>query len=277
MRIKSNTFDPTAYLNELESDYETSYEDIDQEKYYIKGRNKNKVDTSKIEEILKILRKHQHEYIKNLDENTKKVYKKFVSMARCLQGTEAYKVFYSIVYKCFKDEKGAKPGTLLAYFQGCMIKNGKKDVFCTNSCINGLKPPGNNRCEYKVFMTKLTDDNLYDFALVQDSDNEKAIVYISNCNSIKHFKGFSKEEIEKLQEHNVSKVKIKSTSDKHCEDIEITNDFIDLEKVKTDVTIKNNSDDNNNNTALIVVLIILILIILFIGWRIFCKNKTNYY
>lgn len=255
-----------------------------QSKFVKKGNDVNPehdMDTEMVEDMLRVLKDHQYERIRDLKGEAKSNYETFISLTRCLRGTEAYNTLYAMVYECFRNEKDPVPGSILAYLQGCMIKNHPIEgeaVGCNITCAEGLQPPDdqNYKCQHKVIISTNNEDG-YDFKLVQDAETNRAIIYIPDCSSGKDFKGFTDKECNLLKELGVEEIKLRGICQNTGAHFEITNGFAKCNLIKPRIDVQRNSysDPGNNNTGLIIVLIILVLIILFIGWRILCRQDNS--
>lgn len=275
MHRKRYTYRPMNYAP-TESSNIPLWETNTSQKFVKKGDThdiSHDMNTEMVEEMLKVLKNNQHDNIRNLDENAKRTFETFTSLARCLRGTEAYNTLYAMVNECFKNETNAVPGTILAYLQGCMIKNTPDEpIGCSAKCAEGLQPPDdqNYKCRHKVIISTNNEDG-YNFKLVQDADSNRAIVYIPNCSNGKDFRGFTTTECLELKNMNVEEIKLRGICENTGSNVEITNGFVKCEMVKPRIDVQPNSNpDPNNNTGLIIVLIILVLIILFITWRMLC-------
>lgn len=281
------TYRPMNYASE-DVDHSTLLNRKSHTQYVKKGNDadpEHDMDTAMVEDMLIILKDNQHERIRDLTGEVKSNYETFISLTRCLRGTEAYNTLYAMVHECFKNETDAVPGTILAYLQGCMIKNDPIEgelIGCSVTCAEGLQPPDdqNYKCQHKVIIST-NDDDGYNFKLVQDAETNRAIIYIPDCNCGNDFRGFTDSECSALNKLGVDEIKLRGICQNTGSHVEITNGFAkcNLIKPRIDVHQNSNSDSVNNNTGLIIVLIILVLIILFIGWRILCRQeeyRNNY-
>jgi len=235
------------------------------------------MNTEKVDKMLRILKEHQNEYIKDLSGEVKKVWTDFTHLVRTLKGSEAYNTFYNMVKGAFYHNKSYPiPGTIYAYMTSCMIKSGpNENPGCSILCAEGLQPPEkyNFKCDHRVILAKLSDHG-YSFQIVQDANSDKGIIYIDGLSNSKDFLGFTDSECRQIEQLGVLDVYIRGVSKTTGKNINVTNDFIKCEDVKRRIDTKPNSTEFNPNSALIIVLIVVILIILFISWRMFASN-TN--
>lgn len=229
------------------------------------------VNTEIVEEMLNTLKDNKNNNIKDLTGKAKQTYETFISLVRCLKGTEAYNTLYAMVNECFKDEKNPIPGTILGYLKGCMVNdNNGESVGCNITCAQGLPPPDDHdcKCKYKVILATKRN-NTYNFKVIQNSKSNRAIIYFTNCSNSKNFNGFAPSECNKLKELKVDEVKLRGICEITGSYNEITNGFVKHDMVKPKTKDNNNNDESDDNlTVLVIILIVLLLILLFIGWRI---------
>lgn len=285
MYKKRNTFKLSRYNNDDVGSDSPSWGDTVDNRFIKKGSSSDPasydISTEVVEDMLRTLKEHKHSLIRELDGQAKRTYETFISMTKCLRGHPNYSTLYDMVYETFKNEKNAKPGTILAFLTGCMLHNKSNEpVGCGLSCQEGLKPPDDHgfKCQEKVVISSINDGH-YSFDMVQDSASERAIVYIPKCSCNDQFKGFTENECDSLRNYGIAEIKIRGIPENSTVCIDITDGYIVISEVKprTSSLEDSDNDDDASNIGLIIVLIILVLVVLFIGWRILYAGNSNPY
>lgn len=260
MYNSSYYFNPVDFNTDEESDSSID-DEIKENSYKVKDVGPG---IERLDVVLPVLKEAQNQNTRKLKGIVSENYEEFKAIARCLKNTSEYKIFYDKVREYFQFEKNLEVGTINRYMKGCMIKNDP----CSFDCATGLESPDNSECDQRIIIAE-KGTNEYIFNLAHDINNEsnKAKVYITNCSSVKDFKGFNTSECLKLKELGGTNIKIYGVPKKGNTNIELTEDYVNCELIKPKIVIEKYDNDNNKAVILIVVLILLILIILFVGWN----------
>lgn len=222
-------------------------------------------------------------------------FRALVRNTQLLYGTDAYKILHDEYRRTFGDVSPILPGTVGAYFAGCLIKTSFSEmpgcsVICAgsaplppsetpsgpqptaqpveNSC--GPQADAGTFCQYSV-VWGLFDGQRYDFTTLHDTDNkDDVIVFVNSAKP--SFQGFSDDEKELLRKFGAKRINVirYSPDSKHYH--ELLGGFIDLNSVPSRVDVVSNYQEmSSSRNLLIILLIVLILIVIFIGWRIMNK------
>lgn len=242
-----------------------------------KGKNRAvKFDRNEIDSILSNMKKHSSYRIQDLKGELKKEYDLVIRLVDLLYDTDGYQNLHDLVKKHFGDVDNAKPGTLCAYFAGCLMgdnQGNKCGVLCSGS-MQLPKSLSKGKCGETVILCTYDDhSHRYHFRVLSASDNKsEAIVYMESGTS-ETFRGFSEHEKSKLKGMGIKKVSINWSRDHGKKDC---NPKIDIDRIlvfKGDFTVNNdnNNDDDGNSGSdftflwIILIVIIIIAIILFLA------------
>jgi hypothetical protein len=221
-------------------------------------------------------------------------FRTLVSNTKLLYGTDAYKILHDEYSRVFGDVSPILPGTVGAYFAGCLIKTSFSEmpgcsVICAGSAPLPPTEPSNGSqpsvppvdtacgpqtdlgsfCQYSV-VWGLFDGQRYDFTTLHDTDNkDDVIVFVNSAKP--SFQGFSDDEKELLRKFGAKRINVirYSADSKHYH--ELLGGFVDLNSVPSRVDVVSNYQEMSSNNILIILLIVLVLIVIFIGWRIINK------
>nr|QBK90419.1 MAG: uncharacterized protein LCPAC103_01000 [Pithovirus LCPAC103] len=270
--LSRSTFDPNEYKSLKVKDNPTKSRSLEIVK---KGKHRAlKFDRDEIDNVLGNMRKHSAYRIQDLRGDLKKQYDLIVRLVDLLYDTDGYQNLYDLVKKHFGDIDNAKPGTLCAYFAGCLISSnqGKGDK-CGVLCAGSLPLPKSitkGKCGETVILCSYNDDHRrYHFRVLSASNAKpEAIIYMDSGKS-GTFRGFTKHEKERLRGMGIKRVSINWIKDGKTDHGKI-NPKIDLDRIQEfDGNSGSSSDDDNdtNLTALWVILIafVIIIIILFLA------------
>ena len=236
----------------------------------------------------------------NLDD-----FRAMVRYTHLLHGTGAYKILHDEFRHTFGNVSPILPGTVGAYFAGCLIKTSFSEmpgcsVICagsaplptgetnpaTNPTTNPANPEANpvanpsdnacgpteggSFCQYSV-VWGLYDGQRYEFTTLHDTENkDDTIVFVNS--SKPNFIGFNDDEKELLRKFGAKRINVirYSPDSKHYH--ELLGGFVDLNSVPSRVdVISNYQEMSSSNNLLIILLIVLVLVVVFIGWRIINK------
>ena len=84
-------------------------------------KNTLKLDLEKIDDLCKKFREKKDLKIRKLSGSDKEDFDEMVSYVHLLHGSSHYSHLYERVKKHFKNVASVKPGTVGAYFAGCMV------------------------------------------------------------------------------------------------------------------------------------------------------------
>lgn len=216
MNSLRQTFNPYDYSESLSESCDNDEESVE---VAVKGhKNKVKVDVGKFDKLCKKFSFKPQLKIKSLSGQDKEDFQLMVSYVHLLYGTSYYTELYNKVKKHFKNVNKVKPGTIGAYFAGCLVTNDSMDSSeginpaCSATCAGSMPLPkdeeGWSFCDKAVILAEKGKEG-YVFNVVKPADTEEdldpAYVFIES-DSIDNFSGFAKSEKENLMAMGCKKV-----------------------------------------------------------------------
>ncbi len=208
MNSSRHTFNPYNYSESLSESSDSNEEPLE---IVVKGhKNKIKVDVGKFDKLCKLFSLKYDLKIKSLSGQDKDNFNLMVSYVHLLYGTSYYTELYDKVKKHFKNVTKVKPGTVGAYFAGCLVESSSESTegfnpACSVTCAGSMPLPkdeeGWSFCDKAVILAE-KGKNGYVFNVVKPADNENdlnpAYVFIES-ESIDSFSGFDKPEKDNLK------------------------------------------------------------------------------
>jgi len=271
----------------------------------IKGSDENEVIKINLEDIrsrLDRLREHSHMQLRSLTGTNADDYRALVHYTQLLYDTEAYKIYYDEVKSRFSDLSSIEPGTIGAYFGGCLTpSNFNESPGCSLICAGSMPPPksdlpkenefsSENRpsippnffCQYTVLWAIYDNDkgSLY-FTPLHVTQKEDVIVFIDPLTLPgKTFTGLTDEEKVSLSHYGAKRVNLVQYASDSKTYNELLGGFTELENIPSrveEIVNEGYQTTGSSNNLLIVVLILLVLVAVFIGWKILNNRKLSTY
>ena len=201
------------------------------------------------------------------------VFKELVHQVRSIYDSPSeYEKLRTIVSSEFGDAKNITPGTVSAYFLGCLGESSVTPKGCNPLCAGAMplsREIGgeNSFCEYPVFLMEGDGSSTARSMtmLNQTDDSSRAIVYTS-ARSLDEFAGFSPAEIQELRERGVDTVRLLSYS---SEDLLGTDVWKSLTGLKTRDTADVSSTSSNRGWVIFgfILIVLLILFVVYLAMR----------
>lgn len=230
------------------------------------------------------LKVNQARFIKALDENLKGKFETIVNIINALYETPAYDFIHERIAKVFSDIKIATPGTVGAYFTGCMLStNFNGNPGCSAVCASGVPPP--KSASTWPFCDKLTilydSDRVFHTLNTVNNASEAFVFMPDNL----PFKGFTQAEASQLRALGITKVKLTRYASNGTQYQDIINDFVDLNQTvlqengtksndpEPKSTNPKSTDSTATNAAVVILIILLILLILAIIWQVYQRRN----
>jgi len=172
-------------------------------------------DMDKVDAYLAEMRAHSDTKIKSLSPDLLDKYNYLVTNVNLFYSTKEYDKLKSLVTKHFGGIQGMRPGTVAAYFAGCLIKTTMTDrPGCSAVCAGGMPPSiadakvsGWQSCPNTVILAEY-QHYCWSFTVTkQGSTNDKSILMV-NFTSTNSFPGFNEAEKAKLKAMGVNNVDI---------------------------------------------------------------------
>ena len=268
--------------------------------YNYKSKGSNDFNLPKIKTTLHYLRNIADKSIKTLSPTDNTNFRYIIDIVSHLYNSEHCSQLIDLVKEYFNDLTNAKPGTVGAYFAGCLIDNislTKLSIspICAPTCLNSVSNSCNvgpekwSFCDHTVIWAYLynksesaTDLNFTDikFTILNKIENSnKALVFI-HLNSPNSYPGFSESEKNYLKSLKISFVRLIGFYSSGNRYIDLTT-WIPIDEIKSRIVItptqsqlkqefETNTDPlaPNTNIALVLLIIFVLLVLLFFIWRI---------
>lgn len=177
---------------------------------FVEKGGPEKISLDKISLLLSDLKKYGDVPIRSLNKEAEGKYRQFVSYVKLLYGTDQYPKLHDLMKNKFADVTTLVPGTLNAYFVGCVMKSDFGDVSqgCLANCA-GSVPPLNasdwSTCKQAVILATKDVDG-YKFEVLNSPHSlESAYLYVDPG-----FTGLTVEEKNKLSSLGVNSLMIVS-------------------------------------------------------------------
>lgn len=260
------------------------------------------IDLETIRKQLGVMRKIADKPIKNLKGTEAEDYRRLVRYTKLLYDTDAYKDYHAEIASAFKDITHVEPGTVGAYFAGCLMKANLPTHLlpgCSVVCAGAMPPPKNGNdnynCQYPVVWANVENGN-YQFVLLNggslmndhqghhnhNDQNRRVILYVASNRPFSGLTDNEKKELVRIAHFN----KYQSQSDKG-EPIEVNvirfsrngnyeevlNGFVPLDKIPNRSSFLDGS--NSNSLLMLVIAVIVILIIGFIVWKLYSSQRQK--
>lgn len=292
---KKCLFKPMKYSSKSNNNSDKSHES--HEELVPKGLDDTvKIDIHKISEICDRLVKHYDQNIKSLEGKIQNDFRSMISYVNLLYDTDNYNVIYDIVRDKFKHIKNVKPGTIGAYFVGCLsdVKINGLNPSCTPICTGSMPPSKKYSTQNKWSFCDSTvvwgiyDNNSLKLTLLNSIPNsDKGLLFVNVINP-NNFSGLNDTEKLQLRNFGLKYIKILGYNQSGNSYTDITTDYVNLNDIKTRVSIipspilqtVNNTLNNttksmpSSNTAMLIIIIVVVLVVLFLLWKI--SNRNNY-
>jgi hypothetical protein len=174
------------------------------------------VDEIKWENIgndLKLMKESSAVAIADLQNENKLRFDRIVSAVRTLYDTpDDYQQFHKLVVNEFGKMQQITPGTVGAYFGGCLASSSMSPRGCSAICagsvpLNTETDDLNSHCEYPVFLASFKNDGFVFTQMNQSRDMERAIIYIDTMTLAK-FQGLTSREKEALKSRGIEQVQL---------------------------------------------------------------------
>lgn len=246
-------------------------------------------ESSLLNDYLKYFSKNRNKFIKDLTKEEQSKFNQITNLISYTYETENYYQVNSLIKSIFSDLDNVIPGTIGAYFLGCLsqspltVNSNPSKTSCSNLKVDNIEVHSNNNknwdlCNQTVFWYK--DDDLLILNKIKDSTKTLLFTNYSNYNM---FPGLSENQRKILSDHNVREIMIVGCI-KEKEYVELTS-WIYLENVKSKVTFnplisqipltENNTHNYDVNTGLFILITTVILVIILLLWKIFNKKSKS--
>ena len=204
----------------------------------------------------------------------KEDFQTLVGYTKTLYDTAPYKIYYDEVKSVFGKLSRVYPGTVGAYFAGCIVKPAYKDLKGCSSICAGSMPVApedgdTTTCSYPVVFANRKDDGDYNFVKLHNGTNkDMMIVYVDGNHP---FRGFSQDEKKKLESMGAAKIDVVRFTDQNSDDEEIYNGFLELDSMPT----RSFYTTFTSSSWLWILLILLIVVIIVIGFAWWYRSRKT--
>ncbi len=213
-------------------------------------------------------------------------YQTLVSYTKLLYEEDLYTTYLDKVREIFGDLQELEPGTVGAYFAGCLMNIGNPtvcSVICSGRMPSGVlsedillpKDAGEHIefCPYTVILA-ISNGSGYKFnTLYEGEDPSTLIMYIDTKGQ--SFTGFNDEERDALSKYRAKKIQIYRYTKDGKNYTDITNGTVSFAEIpsRVDILAIPASTPTGQGSLLIILLIFLVLVAVFIGWRIWASKQ----
>jgi len=228
--------------------------------------------TDEIEDFdkkLYIMKENRHLNIKELNDLST-IFNEIVTYITGTYETPSlYEEIYNKVKAIFEDVKDEPitPGTILAYFIGCMVSSLIVPSACSALCVGAIPKIDdieNRVCDYTIYVATFNNDK-FTFTMMNDTNNKQDVIIYVTFDNIIQFPGFSTAEKNALESRGVEMVNIISFYPKPGEYNELTSGFLPI----SDVKMKKEEESETNGFYVGVIIISIFAIVLFIVFILF--------
>lgn len=169
------------------------------------------IDLDEVRKTLRNLKENHAVFISSLGGDLHERFMNIRDLIDIMKTSGAYKFIDEIINEVFADVKSVTPGTIGSYLIGCNIANDfKGEAGCSATCVGSVQNtdiPGVSECKKLALLY----DNDKTFTAINNPEfKEDALVYV---NSKEVFKGFSRDDIKRLQSFGVKRIKVVKYSD----------------------------------------------------------------
>lgn len=227
------------------------------------------------------------------------VFKRLIGVVREMYDIpDEYNQLQEVVNAEFGSQRGIVPGTVGAYFGGCIANQDISPRGCSAICAGSI-PLGfetenlTTHCGHPVFLTSFDANGGYVFTQMNQAEDEteRAIIYVNN-ESIDKFEGFSSSEKQTLAARGIEKVQLMKYVRGTNQSVNLS-DWLDVDQVKDRlerITLSLNGSDVSINTDdakvkeenagrsfgfWVIIIIFIIIIVLAITYMIKHSNSQN--
>lgn len=266
------------------------------------GQNIFQIEIDKIRDRLARLRACHKRSIRALTGKEHEDFQAMTYYVQLLYDTNQYPVLYKHIQEHFRDLDEMHPGSVGAYFGGCLVSPGTtENPGCVLHCAGGVPPPSGNGfqpCD-KLVIWAIWDGKSYTLTPVNAAtvtDNTQAYLYVEVA-SLAAFPGLSESEKASLTRLGIQSVKLVRYTTDGTAPVDLTPDFIPLAQIKTRGLVPPSpgpvppvpgpvppvpgpvppapAPERRDNTWMIILLVALLLLILFLGWRAWSGNRDQ--
>ena len=208
-----------------------------------------KIDVNSLNEALTELRNNYSKQIRELTGSTNDKFKMMVSYVDLLYDTDYYNVLHNLVKDKFGDLKDVQPGTVGAYFAGCLINPELSGLpkGCSPICAGSMPPPQDKFDQLQwafcgdtvISATYSPQTQNFDFTIVNTIPNsDRALIFV-NYNNLNTFPGFTDEDKNKLTNLGIRNVQLLGYTQDGQKYISLTpeNSFVPISSVKSRVSV----------------------------------------
>ena len=227
---------------------------VNDEKDLVKPKGDNSL--ASILPYLNNLHGNAHHSIDSLSPDLKKQYEAVTSFVCSAHGTSDYKAFMNHVKDGFSHISSPVPGTVGAYFVGCLIPNSLDPLRrCGLLCSQALPREDEKSCMYSVYLLAKDDNGVWALTKISSSDSDENILLYYDANDT--FPGLTTSQVQYLKSQGVQNVNVIN-----YEGINYTeSSFVPLDEIQT---IPDSSSSAFDTDVLVLIIIIIIIILLFL-------------
>lgn len=268
--IERSSFNPRKYKESSDVLPENEKEDV------FKGGDVIKIDVNKLESMVKTMRSNHHLKIKSLKGHLKSYFDEIITYVSILYDSSSYYVLHNIVKKHFGNIGSVSPGTVGAYFAGCLIGGKYKgSKGCTHICAGSAPLPRENGdwsfCDRPVVWANFNGTK-YEFVYLSTKEDMSYPIMFLACSEYHSCPGFSDEEKKELKSKGIQRVELIGYRQGCTDYTNLIDESVAVDDLKTrgtgGETITSTFNGNGCLALVVIGLIIIFLVILF-----FCRRN----
>ena len=215
------------------------------------------VDSSDIRALLGKLSKSRRQMISRLTGEDKISYDKMVSCIAITHGTPSYQGVYTLIGEYFPPSSTPDPpGTVGAYFSGCIDQHNTDLGVCDPRCSSSVPAPGvSSSCDKNTIMGEHHGSGYTFKRLTTSNSSSDTILFLPTPTRTAMYYPLTQRDITTLKSMGVTTVTIYTYSP----------DSSDMTKVTTATHVESLTNNPNKSDSSIAVIVVIIFIILVIG------------
>ena len=240
----------------------------------LSSHNDIETDWSVIKRDLKIANNIRGQMIRSLDEKDSTVFTRLVTQVHKLYDLpEEYDMLHKMVVEEFGTDADIVPGSIGAYFGGCLAQGNIVPRGCSPLCAGSMpltkETNGENSfCEYPVYLTDGLSGRSIITKMNRVGDSTKALVYVE-ARDISSFEGFDTGEVDAFTAQGVEEVRLISNDSDPVDLMTGDNTWISLKDIKrrdvNDALVLQTSYSSGWAIFGFVLILVLILVVIYLA------------
>ncbi len=226
------------------------------------------VNLDAVRNTIKSLLKYAHYRIKDLPDDIGDKFRQFVTVIATYHNSDVYDEIFTIIDAETRQLLAVTPGTLGAYFRGCLIPVTFPDnPSCSELCASAFQPPNNSEgwhsCEYLVVAAEYSHDTGFVFDVIRQGNNPGYVIV--KFNTIEKFPGFSQPEKEALKKTGLKICKLLTVNKNGDVYRDLLDNFVAVERLPSRASHIDTSEGISWGLLVILAIIVISVLIYIFG------------